>query len=304
MIKKFIFIWTLSLTILACRNSSEYQSGKTLIVTTTSMLHDAVINIVGDRMEVQSLMGPGVDPHLYKATQGDLTKLNQANLIIYNGLYLEGKMGDILKKLSKRKPVLAAAERLPTEDLIFTSDFGSTNDPHVWFDVSLWTKVIEIIGEEIQKLDPSQAQFYQENTTKYIDKLTSLHEEVLTSISQIPEGQRVLVTAHDAFGYFGRAYHMEVQGLQGLSTATDFGLRDIAEITDLIIERNLKAIFVETSVSEKAIRAVLTGCQEKGHEVIIGGYLYSDAMGEFGTEEGTYIGMVKSNVATIVGGLK
>lgn len=268
------------------------------------MLHDAVVNIVADKMEVQSLMGPGVDPHLYKATQGDLARLNKADLIIYNGLYLEGKMGEILEKLGRRKPVLAAAEKLTKEDLIFTADFGSTNDPHVWFDVSLWMKVVQVISTEIQQLDPSNATFYQQKAQAFLQQLTGLHQEVTNAIAQIPEDQRVLVTAHDAFGYFGRAYQMEVRGLQGLSTATDFGLRDIAEVTDLIIGKNLKAIFVETSVSDKAIKAVLTGCLEKGHEVKIGGYLYSDAMGDFGTIEGTYVGMVRKNVETIVAGLQ
>ena len=302
--KNFLFIVLISVTFLSCQPEQKATDGRLNIVTTTGMLHDAVVNIVGDQINVQSLMGPGVDPHLYKATQGDLSKLNSADLIIYNGLYLEGKMGEILKKLGRKKPVLAAAERLPDPDLIVTTAFGSSYDPHVWFDVKIWSKVIAIIALEIQQFDPENTSFYQQNTAKYLATLSTLDEEVSQRISEIPKEQRVLITAHDAFGYFGRAYDIEVRGLQGLSTATDFGLRDIAEITDLIIERNIKAIFVETSVSDKAIKAVLNGAVEKGHEVVIGGYLFSDAMGEPGTEEGTYLGMVKKNVEVIVRGLK
>lgn len=304
MSKNFLYLLLLSGVLLNCQPEQKTSDGRLNIVTTTGMLHDAVINIVGNQIEVTSIMGPGVDPHLYKATQGDLRKLNEADLIIYNGLYLEGKMGDILEKLGKRKPVLAAGERLSESDLISTTDFGSSYDPHVWFDVSIWSKVIEIISEEIQRFDPENAALYQQKTADYLAILNTLHEDVLKQINSIPKEQRVLITAHDAFGYFGRAYDIEVRGLQGLSTATDFGLRDIAEITDLIIERDIKAIFVETSVSDKAIKAVLSGAVEKGQEVVIGGYLFSDAMGEFGTEEGTYLGMVKKNVNVIVEGLK
>lgn len=268
------------------------------------MLHDAVINIVGDKVSVESIMGPGVDPHLYKATQGDLSKLNRADLIIYNGLYLEGKMGEILEKIGRRKPVLAAAEKLPDSDLISTTEFGNSYDPHVWFDVNIWGKVVTIISNEIQRFDPKNAVQYAANTSQYLEVLNDLNDQVTERVNSIPKDRRVLITAHNAFGYFGRAYDIEVRGLQGLSTATDFGLRDIAEITDLIIEKNIKAIFVETSVSDKAIKAVLNGSVEKGHDVIIGGYLFSDAMGEFGTDEGTYLGMVKKNVDVIVQGLK
>ncbi len=304
MSKKILLVLLVTILLASCQSNEKPANGKLNIVTTTGMLHDAVVNIVGDQIDVQSIMGPGVDPHLYKATQGDLSKLNQADLIIYNGLYLEGKMGQILEKLGRKKNVLAAAEKLPDSDLISTTEFGSSYDPHVWFDVSIWSKVISIISDEIQRFDPENAALYQQNTKQYLATLKTLHDEVIERIHEIPNNQRVLITAHDAFGYFGRAYNIEVRGLQGLSTATDFGLRDIAEITDLIIERDINAIFVETSVSDKAIKAVLNGANEKGHEVVIGGYLYSDAMGEFGTSEGTYLGMVKKNVEVIVEGLK
>ena len=306
MINRIINLLLAGLFLFACGTTAEKEneSNKPFVVTTTGMLYDAVRNIAGDKVEAIALMGPGVDPHLYKATQGDLVKINKADLVIYNGLFLEGKMGEILEKVAKRKPVLAAAESLPKGQLISSSQFSHSYDPHVWFDVSLWQRVVTSVARELQKLDTTNALFYQERLETYSEELQLLHHEVIRAINEIPEKQRTLVTAHDAFGYFGRAYQMEVEGLQGLSTASDYGLKDIALITDLIIDRDLRAIFVETSVSEKAIKAVLDGCQEKGHQVKIGGALYSDAMGAFDTKEGTYAGMVRSNVKTIVSGLK
>ncbi len=277
---------------------------KATVVATTGMLYDAVLNIGKNDIDAQVIMGPGVDPHLYKATQGDLARLTQADLIIYNGLYLEGKMGEILEQLSERKPVVAAAESIPTQRLLATTQFGHSYDPHVWFDVNLWKEVVRTIGNSLQTLDTAKASVFQVRTEAYLQKLDSLHETVASRIAAIPQEQRVLVTAHDAFGYFGEAYDMEVKGLQGISTVSDFGLKDIAEITDLVIDRKLAAIFVETSVSEKAINAVIAGCRARGHKVSIGGYLYSDAMGAFGTKEGTYLGMVDANVSTIVDGLR
>lgn len=302
-IQQLLIILTL-FPIISCQPTETENDGRLQVVATTGMLYDAVINIAGEKVIAQAIMGPGVDPHLYKATQGDLSKLNQADIIIYNGLYLEGKMGEILKKLSARKSIIAAAEAIPDEQLISSTVFGHSYDPHVWFDVSIWQEAVKEISSKLQAIDAENAAYYKQKTTAYLSTLDSLHGWVKTEIEKIPKKQRVLVTAHDAFGYFGRAYNIEVRGLQGLSTASDFGLKDIADITDLIIERNVKAIFVETSVSEKAINAVLIGCNEKGHEVTIGGYLYSDAMGEFGTPDGTYLGMVKSNVETITNGLK
>ncbi|RED94351.1 metal ABC transporter solute-binding protein, Zn/Mn family [Marinoscillum furvescens] len=292
-----IFFW-------GCTPSKEANNDLLKVVSTTGMLHDAVVNIAGDKMDAEALMGPGVDPHLYKATQGDLAKLNKADIIIYNGLLLEGKMGDILQKLSRQKTVLAAAENLNKTELLSSVQYENTYDPHVWFDVNLWKQVVQNISTTLQQVDSTNANYYQQNTVQYLEELEALHSYATSTLASIPEQQRILVTAHDAFRYFGRAYNIRVEGIQGISTVSDFGLRDIADITDLIIDNEIKAIFVETSVSDKAIKAVLEGCKQRGHEVKLGGYLYSDAMGEPGTAEGTYIGMFRSNVATITQSLK
>ena len=301
---KNTFLALFALILLGCSTPSENQDEKPHVVATTGMLYDAVINIGGDRITAEAIMGPGVDPHLYKATQGDLSKLNKANLIVYNGLLLEGKMGEILAKLGRQKPVVAAAEALPEELLKSAIGYEDAYDPHIWFDVKRWKYAVNAINEALSSFDSKNKEYYNANTRAYLSKLDSLDLFVREKLSEIPNDQRILVTAHDAFQYFGDAYDMRVEGLQGISTVADFGLRDIANLIDLIIENQIKAIFVETSVSSKSIDAVITGCKEKGHEVAIGGYLFSDAMGELGTDEGTYIGMVERNINTIVDALK
>ncbi len=268
------------------------------------MIYDAVLNIAGDSVEVQALMGPGVDPHLYKATQGDLQKLTNAHLIMYNGLLLEGKMGEVLSKLGRIKPVVAVAEVLDTANLLGSPIYDNAFDPHIWFDVSLWKQVVDEISRTLQEHDPGRADYYQQNTDRYQTQLDILHQTVTEEIAAIPASQRVLITAHDAFEYFGRAYGIEVRGLQGLSTLSEPGLKDVTDLVNFIITRNIKAVFIETSISERSINAVVEGCRQKGHDVEIGGSLYSDAMGDYGTNEGTYLGMVKANVLTITGALK
>ncbi|MFY0605255.1 MAG: zinc ABC transporter substrate-binding protein [Cyclobacteriaceae bacterium] len=302
--KNYVLILSMAVCWFGCTPKEQTKNGPLKVVTTTGMLYDAVLNIAKDKVEAQALMGPGVDPHLYKATQGDLEKLNKADLIIYNGLLLEGKLGEILEKLGKRKAVYAASSSIPESELLGSVQYENAFDPHIWFDVELWSMAVNEISTALIKEDPENAEFYKKNTREYLKLLDELHMWVQAEISSIPEKQRILVTAHDAFRYFGRAYDIQVEGLQGISTVSDFGLRDISQLTELIISRNIKAIFVETSVSDKSIKAVLNGCIEKGHDVSIGGYLFSDAMGEFGTEEGTYLGMVKSNVVTITQALK
>lgn len=293
------------LALCACDASRKSASdGKLSILTTTGMIEDAVKNIVKDSAKVVSLMGPGVDPHLYKASQGDLKKFQEAEIIFYNGLHLEGKMVDILKKVSRTKPVFAVADGIPADRLLSNEQFENAPDPHIWFDVSLWKLAVIYIKEKLKESDPGSAEFYEANASDYLKHLDSLHHFAANRINELPESNRVLITAHDAFGYFGAAYHLEVKGLQGISTMSDYGLRDITELVDFIIENNIKAIFVETSVSERSINAVIQGCRQQGHEVKIGGSLYSDAMGAPGTFEGTYIGMVTSNVNTIVESLK
>jgi manganese/zinc/iron transport system substrate-binding protein len=268
------------------------------------MIKDAVQHVAGNRAEVISLMGAGVDPHLYKATQGDVEKLTNANIVFYNGLHLEGKMGEVLEKLSHMKPVVAVSSEIPENELRTVPGFQGAHDPHMWFDVKLWESSVRAVEKTLSKEDPANASEYKSNASKYIAQLDSLHEAVKAKVAEVPEQQRVLITAHDAFGYFGDAYNIQVRGLQGISTVAEFGVRDVTDLVNFIIERKIKAIFVETSVSQKSIEAVVEGCQQKGWNVKIGGSLYSDAMGNAGTPEGNYIGMVNANVKTIVDALK
>lgn len=274
------------------------------VLTTTSILKDAVINIAGDAAEVESVMGSGVDPHLYKATQGDLQKMMDADMIVYNGLYLEGKMGEVLEKLSRQKTVVTATASIPKDKLRASAQYANSNDPHVWFDVQLWQEVVKHVSQQMQEKDPANAEVYKQNTQAYLQELDELNQWVAQQIQTIPEQQRILITAHDAFGYFGDAYSIKVRGLQGISTVSEFGLQDVSSLVKYIVENKIKAVFVESSVSPKAIEAVVVGCRERGHEVEIGGTLYSDALGEDGTPEGTYTGMVRHNVTTIVSALR
>ncbi|MDO6392230.1 zinc ABC transporter substrate-binding protein [Pontibacter sp. BT731] len=283
----------------------EVPAGKRMrIVTTTGMLKDAVVNIVGDAADVEAIMGSGVDPHLYKATQGDLNMLTEADVIIYNGLHLEGKMGEVLEKLSRYKTVVAGATGIPENSLLKSAAFADSHDPHVWFDVSRWMQVVIYLSSELQKKDPQHTALYQEQTATYLRELSALHKETKAAIASIPEQQRILITAHDAFGYYGNAYGIEVRGLQGISTLSEFGLQDVSSLVKYIVANKIKAVFIESSVSPKAIEAVVQGCSKRGHEVLIGGTLFSDAMGAEGTPEGTYIGMVRHNTNTIVTSLK
>ena len=302
--KKFIKIvcfGLISLLIFSCEDTNK-KNGKLKIVTTTGMIADGIKNIVGDKAEVIALMGAGVDPHLYKATQGDIQKLASADIIIYNGLHLEGKMADVFHKLAKKKTVIAVSDGIePTELRKLTAN---TYDPHIWFSVLHWKEAMFFAAEEIEKKDALNANYYKSNSEKYLKSLEELEVWVQKEIATIPVNQKIMITAHDAFGYFGDAYHVKVKGLQGISTVTEFGLKDITDLVSYIVENKVKAVFVESSVPTRAIDAVVEGCAAKNHQIQIGGTLFSDAMGADGTEEGTYIGMVKSNVNKIVKGLK
>ncbi len=280
------------------------DSGLPYIVTTTGMIADAVKNIGGDSLRVEALMGPGVDPHLYKATQGDLSRLTTADIVFYNGLHLEGKMGEVLEKLARQKTVAAVAEQIPGDRLHQDPAYNNNYDPHIWFDVSLWKMAVKQVSEVLREKYPENAEYFAGNTTAYLDSLETLHQWVKQEIATIPAQRRILITAHDAFGYFGTAYDIEVRGLQGISTLSEFGLRDVTALVEYIVENEVKAVFVETSVPPRAIEAVVTGVQERGFDVKIGGNLFSDAMGAEGTPEGTYPGMVRANVNTIVSSLK
>lgn len=287
-----------------CDERPAARSGRISVVATTGMIDDAVRNIAGEHADVKALMGPGVDPHLYKATQGDLALLQNADVVFYNGLHLEGKMVDALEKLGRTKRVVAVADGVDTARLRRPPEFNGAHDPHIWFDVALWKGAVRRVADELKRADTANAAEYERNASAYLARLDSLDSWVRSEISTVPKPGRVLITAHDAFGYFGRAYDIEVRGLQGISTVSEFGLADITSLVDFIAERRIKAVFVESSVPRRSIDAVVAGVRAKGHEVVIGGQLFSDAMGAAGAPEGTYIGMVSANVRTIVKALR
>lgn len=299
----------LAVGLAACSASPGQQApsngGKIRVTATIGMITDVVRNVGGDHVEATGLMGPGVDPHLYKASQGDIKKLDDAQIIFYNGLHLEGKMVDILEKLADKKPTVAVSRAIDTSKLRSGEDAGGTEyDPHIWFNVQHWISATEQIRDALADLDREHADDYRNHAEAYIAQLQDLDQEIRGRIAAIPEQSRVLVTAHDAFGYFGEAYGMKVMGLQGMSTASEYGSKDVSDLRDFLVENNIKAVFIESSVPAKSIEAVIAGAREKGHEVVIGGELFSDAMGPEGTVEGTYIGMVRHNVETIVNALK
>lgn len=285
-------------------NEGGPRTGPLKITTTIGMIADVAGHIGGPHVSVTPLMGPGVDPHLYKATHGDLEKLGGADLILYNGLHLEGKMGEVLENMGKRVQTVQVTRSIPENLLRKPPEFEGNFDPHVWFDVSLWRHVAEEIRAVLSEVDPDHAAAFQTNATAYIAALDELHTYAKDQLAMIPESQRILVTAHDAFGYFGRAYGLDVMGIQGISTASEYGLQDLDRLANVLVERKVKAVFVETSLSPKSIEALIAGVENKGHAVALGGNLYSDAMGEQGTPEGSYIGMVRHNVDTIVNALK
>lgn len=278
------------------QGASTSESDKINIITTISQIGEPLSVIGGDRVNVHSLMGPSVDPHLYQATHGDIEKVGNADMAFYNGLYLEANMIDVFNEMAKTKPVLAIGETVSEEHLL--KDEEGAIDPHIWFDIDLWKQALDAAVEELKEYLPEDAEFFEENKLAYFAELDAIKEES-QKLRDIPEEQRVLVTAHDAFGYFGKMHDIEVVGLQGLSTEDEIGVSDIKDTIDLIKTYHVPAIFIESSISDKSINAVIEGAEQEGIELSLGGELYSDAMGEPGTEEGTYIGMYRHNVNTI-----
>ncbi|MCT4660335.1 MAG: zinc ABC transporter substrate-binding protein [Tissierellales bacterium] len=308
--KKVLSILLISIffliTLSACQGatSKESTNEKPNVITTTTMLADLASVIGGDDVNVEGLMGPGIDPHLYKASAGDVTKMQEANLIFYNGLHLEGKMGEIFENLeSSGKLIVEIANGLP-EDSLITLDDSDLHDPHVWFDVNLWKNAATVVKDGLIKLDESKKDAFEKRYEDYMAKLDELDLYVKNRSEELSEGQRVLITAHDAFGYFGKAYGFEVMGLQGISTASEAGTGDVRDLADFIVENKIKAVFVESSVPKKNIEALQEAVASRGFEVKIGGELFSDSLGSPDTEAGTYIGTVTSNIDTIVDALK
>jgi len=268
------------------------------VVVTIGMLGDAVSEIMGDSGNVTVLMGPGTDPHLYTPTRDDVVALKEADIIVYNGHHLEGRMTDQLKSLARQKPVIAVAELLPRDQLVTAE--GDEVDPHIWTNVRMWAHVIEITATKLSETVPELSEQYLDRGRAYQDRLKALHEYGVEIVATVPEDKRVLVSAHDAFEYFGREYGFEVLAIQGLSTEAEAGLGDIRELVNTISERKIPAVFFESSVPKKSIDALIEGSQAKGHDVAIGGELFSDAMGPKGTYEGTYIGMMDHNLTSVV----
>lgn len=274
------------------------------IVATIGQLSDIVANVGGERVKVEGLMGAGVDPHLYKASEGDVRKLREAQIIFYNGLFLEAKMEDIFKKMQRRIKTVPVGECIPQSELLESEAFHGHFDPHIWFDVTLWQKVTIKVKETLCEFDNSYCKDYEKRAAEYLEKLTQLDQFIKSRALEISKNQRILVTAHDAFRYFGRKYDFQVKGLQGISTQSEAGINDVVNLADFITKHKIKAIFIESSVPERNIQAVREAVKSRGWDVKIGGELFSDAMGNEGSFEGTYIGMVTHNINTIVDSLK
>ncbi len=278
---KNIFMVLVALSIIGCGSNEEAKNGKLNVVTTTSMITDLVKNVGGDMINTQGLMGAGVDPHLYKASAGDVTKLATADIIFYNGLHLEGKLVEVFEKMgSAVKSQVALGEHLDKGTLIGSDYFASNYDPHVWFNIQYFQKFVSAVVDELSAKDPKNSEQYKANGTAYIEKLEALEMEIKEVIETLPKEKRILVTAHDAFNYFGKSYGFEVVGLQGLSTATEAGVQDVQRLSQFIIDKKVKAIFIESSVPRRTIEALEAAVQAKGHNVTIGGSLYSDALGK------------------------
>lgn len=294
----FFFSFILLLLIGACSSeiSRSSESNKIKIVTTIAQIGDPLSVIGGDRVEVRSLMGPSVDPHLYQATHGDIKTIEEADLIFYNGLHLEANMVTIFEEIAKIKTVLGISDTI--DEKLLLKDENNAVDPHTWFDVYLWKQALEAAVEELKKYHPDYSDYFESNKEKYFNEIDKL-KQYAKKLAEIPNEQRYLVTAHDAFGYFGRMHNLKVIGLQGLSTDGEIGVSDIQKTIDIIKKYGVPAVFVESSINERSIKAVIEGAKRAGINVVLGGELFSDAMGEAGTKEGTYLGMYRHNIDTI-----
>ncbi|WP_213683632.1 zinc ABC transporter substrate-binding protein [Roseicyclus sp.] len=269
------------------------------VVATTGMIADAARQVGGDLVDVTALMGPGIDPHAYRQTRSDIVATAQADLVLWNGLYLEAQLEEFLQELDETRPVVALAEAIPQTQLIGSEDYEGRFDPHVWMNPNLWSRVVLAARDAMIALAPDHAEVFSANAATHLAEISNLAIYSQTVLASIPAESRVLITAHDAFNYFGAAYGFEVVGIQGISTESEAGLSRIAELVDMLVARDIRAVFVESSVSDRNIRALIEGAAARGHAVVIGGELFSDAMGAPGSYEGTYLGMIDHNVTTI-----
>jgi len=296
----FIFLTVLCF-IQSCRWNPKDSGDPNLIVCTTTLIGDAVKQLVGNRHEVHTLMGAGVDPHTYEAKPSDVRALGNSRVIIYNGLHLEGKMTTLFERIGREKEVIAFSDGMDHKFLINVN--AQTHDPHVWFDPDLWFQGIRYCAYKLIKVYPADREFILNNLRKIEADFDSLKNDLKTDLKKIPKENRVMITSHDAFHYFGRAFEVEVLALQGVSTVTEPGLKDVSNLVDLIVKRRIKAVFVESSVSPKSIKAVQEACKTKGHILRVGGTMYSDALGDYESGANTYLGMMRSNVRTLINGL-
>ena len=304
LISNIIVIALTGVFLVGCGGSEAApDDGQLSVVTTTTIIADVVKELSGDLVKVEALMGPGVDPHLYKASAGDVKRMSNADMVIYNGLHLEGRMGEVFESI-KDKIIFAANESLDESKLLDFETNPGHYDPHVWFDVSIWKDATKRMAEGLKELDPDNGSTYDENLKQYLTQLDELDQYVRDRTGELGEGQRILVTAHDAFQYFGNQYGYEVKGLQGISTDAEAGTSDVRALADFIVENQVKAIFVESSVPRKNIEALQEAVKAKGFDVEIGGELYSDSTGNVGTPAETYIGTLRENIDTIVDALK
>lgn len=299
-------VLTLALAASGCSVVEQAEGGdvsarKVRVTATTNFIADTARNVGGDRVEVTGLMGPGVDPHLYRASAVDVRTLRDADVIFYGGLHLEGKMGELLERLAEHQPTVAVSRTMPERELLERAP--GEHDPHVWFDVGLWKHAVDAIRDGLIARDPAHARTYRENAAAYQRRLDALDAYAREGIASIPRAKRLLVTSHDAFTYFGRRYGLEVAAIQGISTAAEATTHDIQRVARLLAERGVGTVFVESSVPKQTLEAVVAAARARGQEVRIGAELYADAAGDAGTEEGTYLGMVRANVDHIVEGL-
>lgn len=280
-----------------------FANGVLSVVATTGMIADTARRVGGDLVNVRALMGPGVDPHAYRQTRTDIVAMAKADLVLWNGLFLEAQMEDVLLDISSRTKVTAVAETLPEDLLISHDTYANRFDPHVWMDPNLWREVTAAVRDAMIAAAPAHKAAFTTNADEFLAELDQLASYAGKVLNSVAETERVLVTAHDAFNYFGRAYGFDVVGIQGISTESEAGLNRVSALVDMLVDRGISAVFVESSVSDRSIRALIEGAGSRGHKVRIGGELYSDAMGAPGTYEGTYIGMIDHNVTVIASGL-
>ncbi|MEM9122171.1 MAG: zinc ABC transporter substrate-binding protein [Pseudomonadota bacterium] len=269
------------------------------VVCTTGMIGDAARAIAGERATVEQLMGSGIDPHAYRQTRTDIKSLVQSDLVLWNGLYLEAQMEEFLLQLGEKQSVVAVAEQVPEDLLIAHDDYEGRFDPHLWMDPARWARVVRAVADALVAADPGGADAYREGEAAYAAEVEAVGAYALEVLGSVPEPARVLISAHDAFNYFGDAYGYEVLGIQGISTESEAGLRRIEELVDLLVERKIPAVFIESSVSDRNVKALIEGAGAAGQPVTIGGELFSDAMGAPGTYEGTYPGMIDHNATLI-----